>query len=67
MASSAGALFIRSFERGERVHVAMLARGYDGVAARRRRRDRRAAELADRLVVARVSAIVVAVVAWAVR
>ncbi len=31
VASSAGALFIRSFERGERVHVAMLARGYDGV------------------------------------
>ena len=31
LASSAGALFIRSFERGERVHVAMLARGYDGV------------------------------------
>jgi cobalt/nickel transport system permease protein len=30
VASSAGALFIRSFERGERVHVAMLARGYDG-------------------------------------
>ena len=25
-----GALFIRSFERGERVHQAMLARGYDG-------------------------------------
>lgn len=30
VASSAGALFIRSFERGERVHVAMLARGYTG-------------------------------------
>jgi cobalt/nickel transport system permease protein len=30
VAASAGALFIRSFERGERVHVAMLARGYDG-------------------------------------
>lgn len=25
-----GALFIRSYERGERVHLAMLARGYDG-------------------------------------
>jgi cobalt/nickel transport system permease protein len=25
---SAGALFIRSYERGERVHVAMLSRGY---------------------------------------
>ena len=27
---SLGALFIRSYERGERVHLAMLARGYDG-------------------------------------
>jgi len=23
-------LFIRSYERGERVHLAMLSRGYDG-------------------------------------
>jgi cobalt/nickel transport system permease protein len=30
VASSAGALFVRSYERGERVHAAMLARGYDG-------------------------------------
>lgn len=30
LATSAGALFIRSYERGERVHHAMLARGYDG-------------------------------------
>lgn len=29
-ARSAGVLFIRSYERGERVHVAMRARGYDG-------------------------------------
>jgi cobalt/nickel transport system permease protein len=29
---SVGALFIRSFERGERVHLAMIARGYDGTA-----------------------------------
>lgn len=28
---SAGALFIRSYERGERVHLAMLSRGYTGV------------------------------------
>jgi cobalt/nickel transport system permease protein len=32
VAKSAGALFIRSFERGERVHLAMIARGYDGSA-----------------------------------
>lgn len=30
LARSFGALFIRSFERGERVHLAMLSRGYDG-------------------------------------
>jgi len=30
LAHSAGALFIRSYERGERVHLAMLSRGYDG-------------------------------------
>jgi cobalt/nickel transport system permease protein len=32
--SCAGALFIRSFERGERVHLAMVSRGYDGSARR---------------------------------
>ena len=31
---SAGALFIRSFERGERVHLAMISRGHDGSARR---------------------------------
>jgi cobalt/nickel transport system permease protein len=30
LASSAGALFIRSYERGERIHLAMLSRGYAG-------------------------------------
>ena len=30
VASSAGALFVRSYERGERVHLAMLARGFTG-------------------------------------
>jgi cobalt/nickel transport system permease protein len=29
LAATAGALFIRSYERGERVHLAMLARGYN--------------------------------------
>jgi cobalt/nickel transport system permease protein len=29
-ARTAGALFIRSYERGERVHLAMLSRGYTG-------------------------------------
>lgn len=30
LARSAGALFIRTYERGERVHLAMLSRGYTG-------------------------------------
>ena len=30
VATSAGALFLRSYERGERVHLAMLSRGYTG-------------------------------------
>ena len=30
VASSAGTLFVRSYERGERVYLAMLARGFDG-------------------------------------
>ena len=30
IASSVGALFVRSYERGERIHLAMLARGFDG-------------------------------------
>jgi cobalt/nickel transport system permease protein len=30
VAQSAGALFVRTYERGERVHLAMLSRGYAG-------------------------------------
>ncbi|MBE1530280.1 cobalt ECF transporter T component CbiQ [Actinomadura algeriensis] len=30
LARSLGALFLRSYERGERVHLAMVSRGYDG-------------------------------------
>jgi len=30
LATAAGALFVRSYERGERVHQAMVARGFDG-------------------------------------
>ena len=43
LAKSAGALFIRSYERGERVHLAMLSRGYTGSHAGHRRADRVAA------------------------
>jgi cobalt/nickel transport system permease protein len=34
VAISAGALFVRAYERGERVHSAMLARGYTGTLPR---------------------------------
>jgi cobalt/nickel transport system permease protein len=34
LARSLGALFIRSYERGERVHLAMLSRGYNGTLPR---------------------------------
>lgn len=34
VARSAGALFIRSYERGERVHLAMVSRGYTGTLPR---------------------------------
>jgi cobalt/nickel transport system permease protein len=34
LARSAGVLFIRSYERGERVHLAMLSRGYTGTMPR---------------------------------
>jgi cobalt/nickel transport system permease protein len=30
VASTVGALFVRTFERGERVHLAMVSRGYAG-------------------------------------
>ena len=30
LAGGVGALFVRSFERGERVHLAMRSRGYTG-------------------------------------
>lgn len=39
IAASAGAMFIRSYERGERVYDAMLARGYTGEMPELRRRD----------------------------
>lgn len=34
VAGGAGTLFVRSYERGERVHLAMLSRGYDGTMPR---------------------------------
>ena len=34
IAHTAGTLFVRSYERGERVHLAMLSRGFDGAMPR---------------------------------
>jgi cobalt/nickel transport system permease protein len=36
IATGAGALFVRSYERGERVHAAMLSRGFTGVMPTRK-------------------------------
>lgn len=39
IAASAGAMFVRSYERGERVYDAMVARGFTGEIPELRRRD----------------------------
>ena len=44
IAASAGAMFIRSYERGERVHAAMLSRGYTGTMPQINRRTATPAE-----------------------
>lgn len=46
LATSAGALFVRSYERGERVYEAMLSRGFTGSMPDLRRRDPSAADWA---------------------
>lgn len=43
---AAGALFVRSYERGERVHAAMIARGFTGTMPDLRRRSASAADWA---------------------
>lgn len=64
LAAGTGALFIRSYERGERVHLAMLSRGFqgrvdldDGVAVR--------ATTWSAALVVPAAAVVVATTAWA--
>jgi cobalt/nickel transport system permease protein len=49
IATSAGALFVRSYERGERIHAAMVARGYAGTMPRPDDRSPAAAEWAAAL------------------
>jgi cobalt/nickel transport system permease protein len=64
VARSAGALFIRSYERGERVHLAMLSRGYDGAMPVTRDVAARPREWATGLALP-ATALVVALLAWA--
>jgi cobalt/nickel transport system permease protein len=68
LAATAGTLFIRSFERGERIHVAMLSRGFAGELppARSSTSDRPTDDRRARLVAALVPAVaaVAALTAW---
>jgi cobalt/nickel transport system permease protein len=66
VASTAGALFVRSYERGERVYLAMVARGYDGAMPTLGNRRGRVDEWLAALAVPAVAALTM-VVAWMVR
>lgn len=70
VAKGVGALFLRSYERGERVHLAMLSRGFDGrapdLAAVGAPPRARTGQWAVALLPA-AAAVVVATAAWAVR
>lgn len=63
VARGVGALFVRSYERGERVHQAMLARGWDGRTTLVRRQPATAVQWAAAAVLPLVGA-VLAAVAW---
>jgi cobalt/nickel transport system permease protein len=63
VAATAGTLFVRSYERGERVHLAMLSRGYDGSMPARRRRAPTATEWLGAILFPAVAGLVL-VVAW---
>jgi cobalt/nickel transport system permease protein len=65
IAASAGALFIRSYERGERVYLAMLSRGYEGTIPRTDEAPATAASWVAALTVPAVTALV-ATAAWMV-
>jgi len=66
VASSAGALFIRSYERGERVYLAMVSRGYTGAMPDLHERETTRVQWAAALSVPALAAIV-ASIAWTVR
>lgn len=65
VARSAGALFIRSYERGERVHLAMLSRGYTGTLPMQGQ-DTTAAQWRTALALP-AGALCVALAAWVLR
>lgn len=65
VAGSAGALFIRSYERGERVHLAMLSRGYQGALPVLEVQQARAVQWAGAAALP-VAALAIAVTAWTV-
>ena len=64
IASSVGLLFVRSYERGERVHLAMVARGFTGTVPVDERPAPTAAEWAVALAPGAVAA--AALIGWAV-
>ena len=61
IAAASGALFVRSYERGERVHEAMLARGYTGTMPDLDPDHARASDWATALVLPAVSLVIAAV------
>jgi cobalt/nickel transport system permease protein len=63
LASSAGTLFIRSYERGERVHLAMMSRGYSGAMPELTEVDAAPSDWLTALAVPALAA-VVCVLAW---
>lgn len=66
IASAAGALFVRSYERGERVHAAMLSRGFTGTMPsldERRATPREWVATASLLLLAGIVAVLAAVTA----
>ena len=63
LASSAGTLFIRSYERGERVHLAMMSRGYSGTMPELSAVDASPADWLRAFLVPAVAA-VICVLAW---
>ena len=63
LAQSAGAFFVRSYERGERVHLAMLSRGYTGTMPGLRQPVTRARDWAVSLLLP-ISAAVAGLAAW---